>query len=527
VQGKSDTPKKATLCAIYTRVSTDMQAEIEFNSCEAQEDRVRSFINSQEGFKVFRVYTDPGFSGANLDRPAMKEMLRDIAEGSVHMVITYKIDRLTRSPRDFYQLIEYFEKYNAGFISVTERFDTSTPSGRLLRNIMLTFAQFERELASERVKDKIVQRAQRGLFIGGPCPFGYRLQDKRLVPDPPKDKMVATIFNTYVETRSIARILDMLREKGFRSRNGTELSDTFVWHLLRMPIYTGTITHKGKTYPGQHQPLVSKELFDHVQRLIAEQPRRAPEPVPNSPFSGLIHCQECGSVMTTSYTDKTGKRGPRRYHYYRCSNLSHKGWANCSIREISAERFENMLYSNLLRISRDKEYLKNLVFFHKNQTPKATSEGIEPDPQKDGLTPENLKKALEEFLTICARRTGMERILAIRQRIAGISYSKETVGVNFIFARPPDGKSKSEDSHTTAAPSAAPPFCPPAQKQKRPGRNLRPDPFLEFVSHEMVGTLCPLQKTVMFSFPNIAHNYWDHYRLTGEFYVRPAKAPRL
>jgi DNA invertase Pin-like site-specific DNA recombinase len=119
-----------------------MQAEIEYNSCEAQEDRIRSFIASQDGFKVFKVYTDAGFTGANLDRPAMKDMLRDISEGSVDMVITYKIDRLTRSPRDFYQMIEYFEKYNAGYISVTERFDTSTPSGRLLRNIMLTFGHY-------------------------------------------------------------------------------------------------------------------------------------------------------------------------------------------------------------------------------------------------------------------------------------------------------------------------------------------------------------------------------------------------
>ena len=128
--------------AIYTRVSSDSQAEVEFNSCEAQEARIRSFIASQDGFKVFKVYTDAGFTGANLNRPAMQDMLRDIGAGGVDMVITYKIDRLTRSPRDFYQLIEFLEKHNAGFISVTERFDTSTPAGRLLRNIMLTFAHY-------------------------------------------------------------------------------------------------------------------------------------------------------------------------------------------------------------------------------------------------------------------------------------------------------------------------------------------------------------------------------------------------
>jgi site-specific DNA recombinase len=133
-----------TRCAIYTRVSTDQQVEVEFNSCEAQEDRIRSFISSQESFVLGGVYVDPGYSGANTDRPGLRKLLADVRNGQIDMVIVYKIDRLTRSPRDFYQLIEIFETHKTGFISVTERFDTSTPAGRLLRNIMLTFAQFER-----------------------------------------------------------------------------------------------------------------------------------------------------------------------------------------------------------------------------------------------------------------------------------------------------------------------------------------------------------------------------------------------
>ena len=173
-------------CAIYTRVSTDNQAEVEFNSCEAQEAKIRSFIKSQENMDVFKVYKDEGYSGADLNRPAMQKMLRDIEIASAAsrprnnnmVVIVYKMDRLTRSPKDFYHLIELFEKYSVDFISVTERFDTSTPSGRLLRNIMLTFAQFERELASERTKDKMLQRAQKGMWNGGLVPFGYKVEDK-------------------------------------------------------------------------------------------------------------------------------------------------------------------------------------------------------------------------------------------------------------------------------------------------------------------------------------------------------------
>src|SRR3989338_4104996 len=187
-------------CAIYTRVSTDNQAEVEFNSCEAQDAKIKSFITSQENMEIFKVYSDAGYTGANLNRPALQEMLADIKQGKINLVISYKIDRLRRSPKDFYQLIELLDKYGVDFISVTERFDTSTPSGRLLRNIMLTFAQFERELASERTKDKMLQRAQKGMWNGGLVPFGYTAVDKRLVPDEQKAQKLRKIFALFAET---------------------------------------------------------------------------------------------------------------------------------------------------------------------------------------------------------------------------------------------------------------------------------------------------------------------------------------
>jgi len=168
-------------CAIYTRVSTDNQAEVDFNSCQAQEEKIKSFINSQENLYVYKVYCDPGFSGAILERPALGQMLGEIEEGKINTVIVYKIDRLTRSPKDFYYLMEVFEQYKVDFISITERFDTSTPAGRLLRNIMLTFAQFERELTSERTRDKLQERANKGMWNGGNIPYGYVARDKRLV----------------------------------------------------------------------------------------------------------------------------------------------------------------------------------------------------------------------------------------------------------------------------------------------------------------------------------------------------------
>jgi len=154
-------------CAIYTRVSTDNQAEKEFSSCDAQEQKIKSFIASQENWQIFKVYSDAGYSGATTERPALQKLLSDLKKEKIDIVFVYKIDRLTRSPKDFYQLIEFFEQSKIDFISITERFDTSTPAGRLLRNIMLTFSQFERELASERTKDKMLERAKKECATAG------------------------------------------------------------------------------------------------------------------------------------------------------------------------------------------------------------------------------------------------------------------------------------------------------------------------------------------------------------------------
>ncbi|HEB73782.1 MAG TPA: recombinase family protein [Candidatus Desulfofervidus auxilii] len=171
-----------------------------------------------EGWELYDIYEDAGYSAADLNRPELQRLLNDIRRKKINIVLVYKIDRLTRSPKDFYQLIELFEKYNISFISITERFDTSTPAGRLLRNIMLIFAQFERELASERTKDKMLQGAEKGLWNGGLPPFGYKTVNKKLVPDKKESKIVKLIFETYVETGSVAEVYNTLKEKNIVNR---------------------------------------------------------------------------------------------------------------------------------------------------------------------------------------------------------------------------------------------------------------------------------------------------------------------
>jgi len=250
-------------CAIYTRVSTDNQAEVEFNSCEAQTLKIKSFINSQENMEIFKVYSDPGFTGDNLNRPALQELLKDVRQKKVDLVISYKIDRLTRSPKDFYHLIEILDRHEVNFISVTERFDTSTPSGRLLRNIMLTFAQFERELTNERTRDKLLERAQKDMWNGGGIPFGYKTENKKLVIDGPKARIVRNIYETYILHSSIAKVfpLKFSRKtlasltKPFQSCRGIEKN------LLAQKFIKSIIYSKELIQLNLFSPPVQKEKF--------------------------------------------------------------------------------------------------------------------------------------------------------------------------------------------------------------------------------------------------------------------------
>ncbi len=412
-------------CAIYTRVSTDNQTEVEFNSCEAQEEKIRSFIKSQENMEIFKVYCDPGFTGANLNRPALIELLNDMKERKINLVIAYKIDRLTRSPKDFYQLIDLFDKYGVDFISITERFDTSTPSGRLLRNIMLTFAQFERELTSERTKDKMLQRANKGMWNGGIMPLGYRVENKKLVIKEDDAKIIRNIFDSYIPSGSLISVCKEL--KGAHSKS-------HISYILRNIIYIGKIKYAGKVYQGNHQRIISDDVFNLAQEIHKKKIRNL-RVYKDYSLAGLLNCKSCNSVMTPCHTNKKRHNRLHRYYYYRCTKTFKKDWNSCDIRQVSADRLEDFICENLKRISGDRHYIDSLIF-KLNNSQAGDRIGLELSQsysESPKISAEIFEQTLRLFLKGLFERKGIEKNLWAKKFIKSIVYCKEEIAVSFYY----------------------------------------------------------------------------------------------
>ena len=436
-------------CAIYTRVSTDMQAEKEFSSCEAQEQKIRSFVASQNNWQVFRVYSDAGYSGATLERPALQQLLSDFKKEKIDIVLVYKIDRLTRSPKDFYQLIEFFEQLKIDFISITERFDTSTSAGRLLRNIMLTFSQFERELTSERTKDKLLERAKKGMWNGGTPPFGYKRENTKLILCPAETKEIKSIFEKYLATKSLSKVYYFLKENNIKNRQGKNFSITNIAHILRNIVYAGKIKYSGVIYQGIHEPIISEEIFNLAQKIHKSKLKNF-RVYKNFLFGGLIKCQECNSAMSPHFVNKQSFGKLNRYYYYRCTSTSKQDWQSCGTKEVSADRIENFVLENLERISLDQNYIENLVFrlnHSQNLSRRIGNELTSVCSKFSKISPENINDTLKFFLSELKIKKGIEKNLLAKNLIQKILYSPETIKIRFKFRKNPKdfcGKNRAE-----------------------------------------------------------------------------------
>jgi site-specific DNA recombinase len=351
-----------SICGLYTRVSSRNQAEADYSSLETQRERLEAYCKSQDNYSVYRVYEDGGYSADSLDRPALKEMLRDLREGKLNCVLAYKIDRLTRSVRDFHQLMDLFDRNGVKFVSVTQSLDTQNPMGRLLRNVLLDFAQFEREMTADRTRDKMHQRAQKGLWNGGNVPYGYTAQNKRLTINADEATRVRFMFDRFAEVPSLAKLRDDLHRRGWYTRSRKPWSKAALDQLLRNPVYTGNIRFNEQVYKGDHAPIVDEDVFRKVQSVRRDRSHGSSKLKRVFLLKGLIRCAQCGSWMTPHYTQKRDKGGSAyRISYYRCTKTLHFDNSACSVKHINADHVENLVVGKLSELSQNEAYLKTSV----------------------------------------------------------------------------------------------------------------------------------------------------------------------
>ena len=322
---------KRIRCAIYTRKSTEEGLEQDFNSLDAQRESCEAYIQSQRGLgwvACKKCYDDGGLSGGTLDRPALQSLLTDIDSGKVDLIVVYKVDRLTRSLMDFTKIIENLDAHDVSFVSVTQQFNTASSMGRLTLNVLLSFAQFEREVTAERIRDKIAASKKKGMWMGGLSPLGYDAVDKKLRVNQREAKTVRALFDLYIELGSVRKLkqeadrqglVTKKRKSGNHCSGGLTFSRGHLYQLLHNSVYVGQTAHKGKTYPGQHDAIIEKSTWDAAQTLLDDQaPARtsSTNTKQKSLLTGLAF-DERGDRLSPTYARKAG----RRYRYYISNRL--------------------------------------------------------------------------------------------------------------------------------------------------------------------------------------------------------------
>ena len=355
----ADSLAQTVRCAAYTRKSTEEGLDQAFNSLEAQRDAAQAYIASQQAqswILLPHVYADGGFTGANMDRPALARLLNDIEAGRIDCVVVYKVDRLSRSLLDFARIMGVFQKHSVSFVSVTQQFNTSTPVGRLTLHILLSFAQFEREIISERTRDNKASARRKGKWTGGYVPLGYELErgGGHLLVNEAEAARVRDIFELFIENGSLTRTLEEINRRGWKTKSwktregkehaGRAFTEDSLARLLSNAIYAGSMRHDGKLYRGQHRAIVSERLWKRANRILTTipKPARKERNKTGALLKGLLQCGGCGKAMTVTYTGKQ----QRRYRYYVCRSPHDQANA-CPKRYVSADAIERSVIEQL------------------------------------------------------------------------------------------------------------------------------------------------------------------------------------
>jgi site-specific DNA recombinase len=371
-------------CGVYTRKSSEEGLDMEFNSLDAQREACEAYVLSQkqEGWVLVPDrYDDGGFSGGTLERPALKRLIADIEAGRVDIVVVYKNDRLSRALMDFARLVEVFDRKGVTFVSVTQSFNTTTSMGRLTLNVLLSFAQFEREVIGERIRDKFAASRKKGMWMGGWAPLGYDIKDRKLLVNETEAAIVHRIFERFAKGTSVTAIAKDLAIEGLRNRYGHSLDKGRIYKLLNNRVYVGDAVHKGMPYPGEHDAIVSKPLWEKVQVLLSESPRvRANRNRAQTPalLKGLIFGPD-GRAMSPTHT----RKGHKLYRYYVSQTLIKGDVPDGGIARVPAGDVELAVISQVRAMLRSAEIVV--------ATWRATRQKI------DGLTVAEVRDALHWF----------------------------------------------------------------------------------------------------------------------------------
>jgi len=363
-------------CAIYTRKSTDEGLDQDFNSLDAQRESAEAYILSHkhEGWVCLpERYDDGGFTGGNMERPALKRLLADVEAGEIDCVVVYKVDRLSRSLLDFARIMETFEKHGVSFVSVTQQFNTTNSMGRLTMNILLSFAQFEREIIAERTRDKMSAARRKGKWMGGGLVLGYDVAPRggRLVVNEEEAAQVRAIYELYLEHRSLIPVVRELDRRGWRNkrwitkkgneRGGAPFTKNTLFRLLTNVIYIGKVSYKGTIYPGEHDAIVDAKVWKRVQELLRRNGRNGGKEVRNkygALLKGLLYCVPCNTAMVHTYT---AKKNGRRYRYYVCLNAQQRGWDACPTKSVNAHDLETFVVDHIRGLGTDGEIVAETI----------------------------------------------------------------------------------------------------------------------------------------------------------------------
>ncbi len=368
MRGAGQTPTGASpavrRCAVYTRKSTSAGLDQDFNSLDAQREACEQYVRSRErdGWRLLPdAYEDGGFTGANTNRPAFQRMLDDIEAGRVDIVVVYKVDRLSRSLIDFAQVMERFNRAGAAFVSVTQNFSTADAMGRLTLNMLMSFAEFEREMIAERTRDKIAAARRKGKWTGGAVPLGYQVVDKRLVVDEVEAVVVREVFELYLQRGSALEAAHELNDRGRftkrhrtpegRVRKARPWTKDAVLRVVKNAVYAGLMPYGDEIYPGEHDAIVAESTWRQAQVQLQRQTRRAPVRARNPEYllRGLLRCACCGAAFTPA----TANKGKRRYRYYRCITRDKQGRTACPARPLPAAAIEGFVVERVHEATRD------------------------------------------------------------------------------------------------------------------------------------------------------------------------------